>query len=184
MTVYNWIIIALWVAFVVYWAISARSAKKVAHRDLAGVWVRYVGFVIVILLIIFLPASFNIAFGAHTPTVMAIGTILCGAGIAFAIWARWHLGKNWNSGPSIQEGHELVTSGPYRFVRHPIYTGLIVALLGSALATNVGWFIIFLFLGSTFVWRIDREEKFMMQLFPNEYPEYKKRTRKLIPLIW
>jgi len=184
MTIFDWLIIFFWAVFLAYWTYSAWHAKKVAHRDLAGVWVRYAGALIVILLIIFLPSSFHIPFGAHTVTAMMIGTILCAAGIAFAICARWHLGRNWSALPSIQEGHELVTSGPYRFVRHPIYTGMITALLGSALATSVAWFIIFLFIGATFVWRIDREERFMMQLFPDGYPEYKKRTKKLIPLVW
>jgi len=184
MTIYNWIIIALWIVFWVYWAISSLSAKKVVHRDTSGVWMRYIGIIFVIVLIIFLPASFNIKFGAHTSAVMAVGTILCASGISLAIWARRYLGKNWSALPSIQEHHELVTAGPYRFLRHPIYTGVITALFGSALATNVGWFIIFLFFASTFVWRIDREEQFMMQFFPDEYPEYKKHTKKLIPFVW
>ncbi len=184
MTIFDWLIISFWVVFVAYWILSGVRVKKIARPDVAGVWVRYAGVIVVILLIVFLPTSFTIPFGAHTTVAMTIGTILCAAGIAFAIWARWHLGKNWSPIPSAQEGHELVTSGPYRFVRHPIYTGVIMALLGSSLATSVGWFIIFLFMGSMFVWRIDREEKFMMQLFPGEYPEYKKRTKKLIPFVW
>jgi protein-S-isoprenylcysteine O-methyltransferase Ste14 len=85
----------------------------------------------------------------------------------------------------VQEGHELVTSGPYRIVRHPIYAGILVALLGSALVNNVGWFVVFVLIGATFVWRINREERYMAQLFPEEYLEYKKRTvKKLIPLVW
>ena len=116
--------------------------------------------------------------------VQLIGVILCAAGIAIAIWARVYLGRNWSGTPSIKEGHELVTSGPYRFVRHPIYTGMILAFLGSALVAGIIWSVVFLFFTINFLYRIPVEERYMTQLFPDQYPEYKKKTRALVPFIW
>ncbi len=129
-------------------------------------------------------ASFRV-FDYRLPAgVQALGAVLCVAGIAFAIWARWHLGRNWSATPSIKEGHELVASGPYRFVRHPIYTGIILALLGSALTNSVIWVAFFIIFTINFIARIPIEERYMLQLFPGEYPEYKKRTKALIPFVW
>lgn len=116
--------------------------------------------------------------------VQILGVILCVLGLAFAIWARRDLGRNWSGTPSMKEDHELVTSGPYRFVRHPIYTGMILALFGSVLASGIIWLVIFIIFCINFLYQLPVEEKYMMQLFPNEYPEYKKRTKALIPFVW
>jgi protein-S-isoprenylcysteine O-methyltransferase len=113
----------------------------------------------------------------------AIGSMLCVAGIALAIWARLHLGRNWSPAPALKEGHELVTSGPYRLVRHPIYTGILTALLGSSLV-SIAALIALVVVGAMFIWRVGAEEKLMMQQFPNEYPQYKRNTRALIPYVW
>jgi protein-S-isoprenylcysteine O-methyltransferase Ste14 len=86
--------------------------------------------------------------------------------------------------PSVQENHELVTSGPYHFVRHPIYTGMLVALFGSALVGGTLWLLYFVAVCAMFVWRVGVEEKFMTETFPQKYPEYKKRTKALIPFMW
>jgi protein-S-isoprenylcysteine O-methyltransferase Ste14 len=78
-----------------------------------------------------------------------------------------------------------VTSGPYHFVRHPIYTGMAFALIGSAFAVgDLSWLVFYLALIIMFTCRIHVEEKFMTETFPDQYPEYKKRTKMLIPFIW
>ena len=147
-----------------------RAGRKVIRR--ARPRTRYWGVLFVIIIVLFLnqsafrlpPASRNVAVGVF-------GVALCSLGIAIAVWARMHLGRNWNVEPSIQEGHELVISGPYRFVRHPIYTGMLVAIFGSALVGGPPWFIAFIAACVLFVWRVKTEEKFMMELFPEQYPE-------------
>lgn len=105
-------------------------------------------------------------------------------GVAFAIWARIHLCRNWSPAPAMKENHELITSGPYQFVRHPIYTGMIVAALGSALAINNFFWLMLIIAVLIFVSRINKEEKFMLRLFPDQYPGYKKRTKALVPFVW
>jgi protein-S-isoprenylcysteine O-methyltransferase Ste14 len=114
----------------------------------------------------------------------ALGIALCATGIGIAIWARWYLGRNWSVRPSLKEDHDLVTGGPYRFVRHPIYTGLILALLGTAIVTGLTSWIVLVLLTAVFVARIPVEERIMMKAFPDAYPAYRGRTHALIPAIW
>jgi len=116
-------------------------------------------------------------------TLDLIAIALCAAGIAFAIWARRELGANWSARPAINEGHALVTSGPYRVVRHPIYTGLLLATCGSVLIGGVLWWIVFLILCAVFAYRVRVEERLMMDRFPGDYPPYRKRTKALIPFV-
>ena len=186
MPIFNLLVTIFWVTFFVYWLVSAFGVKKNVRAE--RTWARSAGMrilliVVIILVLLFAPLSgfFGYRFG---PSVQAVGVVFCGAGIAFAIWARRHLGKNWSGTPSIKEDHELVTSGPYALVRHPIYTGMLAALFGSALVSGVVWFAIFIIFGANFIYRVPVEESFMMRLFPEAYPEYKKRTKALIPFIW
>jgi protein-S-isoprenylcysteine O-methyltransferase Ste14 len=102
--------------------------------------------------------------------------------MAFLVWARHHLSTNWSQTVAVKQGHELVSSGPCRYVRHPMYTGGLVACIGSSIAAGGAW--IFLILGTIFVWRVGAEDKLMAQQFPNEYPDYRRQTKALLPCIW
>lgn len=101
-----------------------------------------------------------------------------------AIWARAYLGKNWSDQPSTKVGHELVTSGPYHLVRHPIYTGVLLALVGTALATGLAGLAAFVCAGLIFIYGITVEEQILAQTFPEEYAGYRKRTKALIPFVF
>ncbi len=184
MAIFNHLIDIFWFIIIAYWIVSAIGVKKNIRTD--G-WRRNAGIRIlfVIVIIVLLPFnSFWHVIGYHSSAgVQLIGVILCGAGIAFAIWARWHLVRNWSGTPSIKEGHELVTSGPYRFVRHPIYTGILLALFGSALTGGGVWLVVFLMFGVNVLYRLPVEERYMLQLFPDAYPEYKKKTKAIIPFM-
>jgi protein-S-isoprenylcysteine O-methyltransferase Ste14 len=183
MASFNWIIGLLWLAFWIVWVVSARSKKKVLERKKSE---PHYWLILLVIVVTVFSQMFNFRPGVlwRGPLASDIGIVLCFVGLAFAVWARFHLGRNWNKEPSIQENHELVTSGPYRFVRHPIYTGIILALVGSAVALGPIWLIIFFVLTFVFVTRIRTEEGFMMRLFPDQYSEYKKRTKALIPFVW
>ena len=192
MTISHWVILISWLAFIGYWAISAIGIKKDVTKS---IWwsgrsyaVRLIIAVVVVLLVILRFPSINHVFANRInttgSTVAEIGAVLCALGIAFAIWARFHLGKNWSSHPALKEGHELVTSGPYRFVRHPIYTGILLAELGTGLSVGYIWLIPLIFGAVIFVRRVSIEEQTMMKQFPDTYPEYKKHTKALIPFVW
>ena len=104
-------------------------------------------------------------------------------GIALAIWARVHLGRNWGMPMTQKAEPELVTSGPYRFVRHPIYSGLLAWLLGTALVTNLIGLIIVAILGGYFYYCAPVEEKNLTATFHTAYPAYRTSTKMLIPSV-
>lgn len=119
------------------------------------------------------------------PSIAAAGVVLTVAGCSFAIWARLTLGRNWSGRATVKVGHELVTSGPYAIARHPIYTGLLLACAGTAVAygewhSALGLVVIFIAL----TLKMSQEERLMVQTFPATYPEYRKRVKALIPGIF
>jgi protein-S-isoprenylcysteine O-methyltransferase Ste14 len=118
------------------------------------------------------------------PGVSNAGFLITLAGALFAVWARLTIGANWSGRPSVKAGHELVVNGPYALARHPIYTGLLLATGGTALAVGQ-WHALFGFalLVAVFAGKIREEEGFMMQTFPDSYPDYRKRVKALIPGI-
>jgi protein-S-isoprenylcysteine O-methyltransferase len=188
MNIYAWIVAASWATFLIVWVVTSFGAK----RDIGGTsWLRsrWLRAVLALLIVGWVLervrlGNASIHVGLWTPGLLpAIGSILCVAGIALAIWARLHLGRNWSPAPALKEGHELVTSGPYRLVRHPIYTGIITALFGSGLV-SIAALIALAVVGGMFIWRVGAEERLMLQQFPDAYPEYKRHTRALIPHVW
>jgi len=105
-------------------------------------------------------------------------------GLLTAIWARLNLGKNWGTPMSQKQDPELVTSGPYNYIRHPIYSGILLASLGTAIASTVYLFIIFIIIAVYFIFSAVTEERLMTKEFPKVYPDYKARTKMLIPFIF
>ncbi len=124
------------------------------------------------------------SFAPWYPGIAIAGIIMCASGMTFAVWARRTLGRNWGMPMSLQEEHELVTNGPYAWVRHPIYTGILLALFGSSLVEGTFCFLIFLIFAIYFVYSAKTEEKLMTEQFPSVYPAYVARTKMLIPLVW
>lgn len=181
----GFIITGFWFIFLGYWAISSRNVKRDIYIRDKYKWVRYIGIIGGILAIALTRSRvLSAPLLPQTVVLRTVAIVLCGAGIGFAIWARVHLGRNWSSAPALKEDHELVTTGPYRFVRHPIYTGLLFAILGSVLISGAVWFIMFFAICAVFVNRVYDEERLMLKTFPQEYPAYMKRTKALIPFLF
>ncbi len=174
----------LWLAFVAVWIISARFAKRTRRRAPWRTWIIRLAIIAVIVAIDlrFAPGGDMLA-TASRPWQWA-GALLCALGLGFAVWARVHLGRNWGMPMSLREGHELVTTGPYAYVRHPIYTGILLAMLGSALAVPFAWISAFALFFVYFVYSALVEERMMAEQFPQSYPAYKARTRMLIPFVF
>ena len=177
-----------WLIFIGYWVFSSFGIK----RDIARVPLWRAWWLRMALAIFFLATALNAApegsfvrhwFTLRSTSYIILADILVAAGIALSIWARVHIGRNWSPAPALKEEHELITSGPYAYVRHPIYTGIILAALGSVLV-NPGWAIVLIFVVGMFLWRVKREEALMLQEFPSQYPEYMKKTWALIPFIY
>ncbi|HTB62541.1 MAG TPA: isoprenylcysteine carboxylmethyltransferase family protein [Opitutales bacterium] len=177
----------LWLGIIAYWIITWQGNKKTVQS--ANPRGRLIGF---LFFIVFAYALYHADGWLKTrllpdnDTMHLLGTVCTASGIAFAIWARVTLGRNWSANPTIKEGHELITQGPYRFVRHPIYTGLLLAMFGTFFLQNgllrdllFCLFIVFGLRTKSLI-----EEKFMFQTFPQSYPDYCRRTKAIIPYIW
>jgi protein-S-isoprenylcysteine O-methyltransferase Ste14 len=189
MTIWGWPVFGSWLVLLGYWLISAVAAHKGTRRS----WWPEVGFRLAILLaIIFLLripgfGRFFRSIGRQgaLPGVAGgiLGATLCVIGVGSAIWARAYLGRNWGMPMSVKENPELVTTGPYAYVRHPIYAGLWLALLGSGLAQSAWWLLPLVFGSPYFFYSARIEEKTMLQRFPDGYRAYMKRTKMFIPLV-
>ncbi|HLJ59746.1 MAG TPA: isoprenylcysteine carboxylmethyltransferase family protein [bacterium] len=181
--IFVWLIDAFWLVLVIYLTVSAIGVKP----ETQGHLVQSVGLLFAIVAAFVLPrfAIFHfLNFAPVAPALGWIGVVLCAAGMIVLVRARQHLGRNWSQTVSVKRGHELVTSGPYRYVRHPMYGGGLVACIGSAIVGGGAWVFLLVILGTLFLWRITAEDKLMTQQFPNDYPDYRRRTKALIPFVW
>jgi protein-S-isoprenylcysteine O-methyltransferase Ste14 len=172
----------VWAGFWVYWLASAVTSKRSRAPAAGGILFRLLVFVLVV---VFLRAN---VLNARTVSGGGLGLQLGGlgllvAGLGVAIWARVNLGRNLGVPMSEKLEPELVTSGPYHWIRHPIYTGLIVALLATGLALGPAWLIVAAILGSYFVYCALVEERIQGRLFPAAYPAYRASTKMLVPFL-
>jgi protein-S-isoprenylcysteine O-methyltransferase Ste14 len=183
---YHWLIPALWFSFWGYWLIAARRVKKTKQSEPRPVRIIYLLLLTFCFLLVGAP-EFHRGFLGHDLLLggsarFLIGVAIVITGLSFAVWARLHLGENWSGVVTLKEGHALICSGPYRFVRHPIYTGMLFGLLGTAFA--LGEVRGFLALGIFWVMHIfksQREERLMIQEFGDEYVQYRKQVPALVP---
>jgi protein-S-isoprenylcysteine O-methyltransferase Ste14 len=118
------------------------------------------------------------------PWLMWIGAVMTLGGLAFAVWARLYLGKNWSGLVTVKHDHELIRTGPYRFVRHPIYAGILLALVGTTISRrNVWGFLSVALVGLGFWLKSRLEERFMVETFGAQYDDYRRTTGALIPRL-
>ncbi len=181
-----WIIELVWFFFIAFWLVSALSAKRTVRGGRHWRWwalFRVVLFVSIYILIRDSYISFGFFFWVLPVWVAAIGVFVCVVGVTVAIWARVYLGRNWGMPMSLRENHELVMGGPYAYVRNPIYTGILLASLGTALVSPP-WVLLFISFDIYFFYSTLIEEKDMARHFPDEYPAYAARTWRLVPFVW
>jgi protein-S-isoprenylcysteine O-methyltransferase Ste14 len=179
---------ALWMAWVAYWIIAARDVKETRWQEPAGASALHgIPLLLCMLLLVapfWLPAALTAPLVPPASPLRLIGTALLAAGLGFAAWARVHLGGNWSSHVVVKQDHALIRSGPYRLVRHPIYSGLLLALAGTALGIGE-WrglvALVFAFIGILF--RVRAEEARMDDAFP-DYAGYRRDSWALIPLVF
>jgi protein-S-isoprenylcysteine O-methyltransferase Ste14 len=184
----------LWTAFVVGWLILAQFNKRASRRmPWRSTWGVRVAVIVAVLAILssrrHAGAGFIAAISRSLPLhtglpAQWVGVGSCVVGFGFAFWARAYLGRNWGMPMSLRQGHELVTSGPYAYVRHPIYTGIMLAMLGSALTLGLLWLALFVIYFAYFLFSARTEEKMMLAQFPDAYPAYRRRTKMLIPFVY
>jgi len=171
-----------WAAFWLYWLVAASRIKRGRVQWSRHLRVRAVIGVVVIVLV---RAGVVHGHGVdHNAWRAAVGLALFAIGLAFAVWARVHIGRNWGVPMTQKDEPELVTSGPYRLVRHPIYSGILVAGVGTAVALSWLWLVPTLLAGGYFIYSATVEERFLTEQFPVDYPEYKRRSKMLIPFVF
>ncbi|HEY9724223.1 MAG TPA: isoprenylcysteine carboxylmethyltransferase family protein [Oscillatoriaceae cyanobacterium] len=189
MTVYRWLILALWLLFAVVWGVSALKTKRTVggRRPRMEIAMRLVS-VAIVLLVVYVArhgvGHTRLQLMTNSPLLGIVGDVLCALGIGLAFWARFFLGRNWGMPMSLKENPELVTGGPYAYVRHPIYTGVLFAMIGSAIAISPLWLIPTAFSCVYFIYSARQEEKLMSAQFPEAYPAYMQRTKMLIPFVF
>jgi protein-S-isoprenylcysteine O-methyltransferase Ste14 len=178
----------LWCFWVVIWLLASRGVKKVRVVESPATRVSYLLPKIFTAMLLFSNLfRFGVLRQRFIPDIVAVGwagVALTALGIAFTVWARVHIGKNWSARVVIKEQHELVRSGPYRFVRHPIYTGLLIAIAGTALVIGE-WRALFAlaFAIVGFTAKARREEDIMTYEFGDEYVRYRGETGMLLPKL-
>jgi protein-S-isoprenylcysteine O-methyltransferase Ste14 len=170
-----------WGAFWVYWLVAAVSMKR-GHVPW-GRELRIRALIIVVVILLIRLGVFRNPVLRTDPWRAGLGLVLFAAGLGFAIWARVHIGRNWGTPMTQKEDPELVTSGPYHLVRHPIYSGILVAGAGTAVALGWNWLIAAALAGVYFVYSATVEERYMNERFPDTYPEYKRSTKMLVPFV-
>ncbi|HEY7808568.1 MAG TPA: isoprenylcysteine carboxylmethyltransferase family protein [Croceibacterium sp.] len=181
-----------WLIFLAYWAVSARNVKRSADpRAVTKRWlVAVVALVGVAMIVRNLASGKEMAWPRDTlwpfsEVRAALAVAVSYIGLAIAIWARRTLGRNWSGQPELKQGHELVISGPYTWVRHPIYSGLLVMFLAVPLFWPTTATLALLPVVAVGIQlKLTREEALMAGEFPEAWPPYRARTSRVIPLIW
>ncbi len=179
-------IVGCWVVFVVFWVLTALRTKRTVERQdmssrlehslpiIAGAWLVLKGTSD--------PGPLGDRVLPHSVPFLAVGLAITVGGLALALWARVTLGRNWSGIVTFKEDHELIRHGPYGHVRHPIYSAILMMVLGSALAIGTLGALIGLPLVLLGVWlKLRQEEALMTEHFPAEYAAYRSQVRALIP---
>jgi protein-S-isoprenylcysteine O-methyltransferase Ste14 len=184
MYVIDYVIYGLWALFWLTWLAAALTAKRPAQSRMR----QFFGLRVALLVVLVLVSRTGVFKGHRAivgnPVLQGVGMALFVAGLALALWARAHLGRNWGTPMSEKVDAELVTTGPYRYIRNPIYSGIILAAIGTAVAVSWYWLVVVVFMGAYFIYSATVEAHIMERLFPSDYPAYKRSTKMLIPFIF
>jgi len=191
--VYNMLMILCWIIFIGFLSLESVNVKRNRGEEEGWKSNRFalsttlLFFVVIFTFLLrnpILMVSTAVDVVPVDSALSALGLVLCAFGIIVAIWARVHLGRNWSDEPALKEGHHLVKTGPYRLLRHPIYSGVLVASVGSALVGGAVWIAVLVVLILVFTYRMQKEERMLAEEFGEAFYAYKKRTPALIPFLF
>jgi len=183
------IIGALWLIWAAYWLVSALGQKPVRRHEspLARLsQIAFIGAAFYLLVSLGHRSSslWRARFVPATAVVSIAAIALTFAGVAFSIWARYCLGRNWSAAVTIREGHELIRRGPYARIRHPIYTGMLIALIGTALGIGeLRALVAFALVLFGFVLKARREERLLASEFGAAFEEHRRHTGFFLPRL-
>jgi protein-S-isoprenylcysteine O-methyltransferase Ste14 len=179
---------ALWLTWALYWGIQSRGAKANLWAESLPSRLMHVVPMMVAALLLTLPRvpllGLDQRFLPRSVAILGLGWLMAAAGLSFTVWARRHLAANWSGEVTLKAGHELITSGPYALVRHPIYTGLWVGVVGSALALGEWRGLVAVAVLGLSQWRkLKIEERAMRRQFGERYLAYEQRVAAFIPFV-
>jgi protein-S-isoprenylcysteine O-methyltransferase Ste14 len=179
----------LWIVFLIYWQVKAFNTKSTQRLEpVSSRIIRVLVFLIVIILLSTTWIPLPWLYVQLWPVGLWpfwLGAAVTIAGLLFAVWAREHLGRNWSRSVTIKQDHELITSGPYAVVRHPIYTGILAGFLGTAIALSQVRGLIAVVLIFLVLWaKLSMEEKWMRSQFGETYTAYAHHTSALVPYLF
>ena len=177
-----------WSVFIAVWLLAAIFTKRTVYRQRGAQRFAYLLPVVIGSWLLCRRSRradpFNVPIIPHTDALLVATAILCIGGLAFCFWARAVLGRNWSGTVTLKENHELIVRGPYRLVRHPIYTGLLAMALATAIQRgDIGGILGFLLIAVSFWIKSTHEEAVMLKQFPDQYPAYRERVKRIIPFI-
>jgi protein-S-isoprenylcysteine O-methyltransferase Ste14 len=182
------IITVCWAGFFAVWCLAALFTKRTVHRETRSQRLRYIVPIVIGWFLLFrgqrLPYPLNLKVIPHTNPLLAAAAILCVCGAGLCVWARMILGRNWSGTVTLKEGHELIVRGPYRLVRHPIYTGLLAMLIATVIQQGHIAGVIGLVLVFVSLWiKLSNEEEVMLKQFPEQYAVYRQRVKRIVPFV-
>ena len=185
---YRYLFPILWLSWATYWLAASLNAKVTARRESYGSRLFHIGLLGFAGFLLWIPNSpipaLGIRFLPPAARTFWLGAALTLAGLLFTVWARVHLGRNWSATITIKQDHTLITSGPYGLVRYPIYSGLLLAFVGFALARGDWRGIVAVIIAFGALWRKLRiEERWLREQFGVAYEEYRSRVAALIPFL-
>lgn len=179
-----------WLLWLIYWGIGALNVKTAARvESRTSRFLKYSLPILIAVLLLQPLRWFRGTFLAErfvpdATWIVWLGLLLTVAGLAFACWARVILGRNWSGVVQLKQDHELIVRGPYSFVRHPIYTGLLLAFLGTAIGIGEWRGLVATAIVAVSFWRKLRlEERWLCELFGDQYKAYMQRVKALIPWL-
>src|SRR5580700_11173358 len=178
----------VWIVFILYWQIKAADTKATQRLEPAASGVLRVLIFLIAIALLSIPRIplpwLYVQLWPQGYWPFWLGAAVNVGGLLFAVWARVHLGRNWSRSVTIKQGHELITTGPYAVVRHPIYTGILTGLLGSAIAlSQVRGLIAFVLFFVAFWIKLRMEEQWMRSQSGEAYATYAHQTAALVPYL-
>ena len=179
---------AVWWSWVIYWYASSLSASTPKRVQKPGSRLFYRAELIVAFALLAMPRLgigwLGVQIVPRTEALFVVGAAMLILGLGFAVWARVHLGQHWSGHVTLKAGHRLIRTGPYAVVRHPIYTGLLLAVIGTAVAVDE-WrgVLAVLIILEAHIRKLRLEERWLADEFGAEYERYRREVKALVPFV-
>jgi len=182
MTIYQQIVAACWGVLLVVWFVLALVRGQPGRHSTRVWWLRLAAIAVLLIAVYLFTRGRAPGLGQPTPAAALGGAALCVAGLAFALWARITMGRRWQMVATQHDTPALVTAGPFEYVRHPIYAGVIAMLIGSTVNVPGSYVEVLLSIVSLVV-LARHEERDMLRVLPDAYPAYMQRTKRFVPFV-